>query len=340
MKEPDSAKRILKNVDAMLPTTENREALISLQKLCCEIQIPYMQDNTAFWVTSDKRETEKFLRKLHVPQPKPWHECSFPVIAKPVSGSGSENVSLVNSEAQLNKLLKGKQTRSEEFIIQEFIEGVALSLEALGLDGKPLTLQVTQLEFDSQFGCKRVFAPAEVAGNINLQLKEITRKIVGGLKLTGLTDVQAIVDKDSIAKVNEINARIPSQTPTVVFHSTGINMVELLLKLYLESKLPSVEFKRTNAVIYQHVLIFKKTLKVVGEHVLAEAKNLALKTKFMGADEAITNIGEYDNSDNCVATLIVKDTSLEKARHRMNQIIFNIMKDLQLSNFIDLSPVI
>lgn len=299
-----------------------------------------MQDNDAFWITSDKRLSQQFFTEINIPQPNLWPNCNFPVIVKPACGSGSENVSRINSPAQLNRRFKEKQVSEKNFVIQEFIEGTALSLEALGLKGNPVTLQLTQLEFDSQYGCKRVFTPVETSETVNSRLTEITRSIVRGLKLTGLTDVQAIVDKANIPRINEINARLPSQTPTTVFHSSGVNMVELLLKLYLENELPRARFKDFKAVIYQHVKISGKTLTVAGEHILVDAENLALKTKFMGADEAITNIGEHDKFDGCVATLIVKGSSLEKARHRMNQVIFNLIENFQLSNFIDLSPTV
>jgi pyrrolysine biosynthesis protein PylC len=140
-------------------------------------------------------------------------------------------------------------------------------------------MQVTCLEFDEGYGCKRVIAPWPYEYKAIKETLALGEKVVEGLHLTGLTDVQVVVREDGRVEIIEANARLPSQTPTVVYHSTGVNMVELLADLFLRERLPSYEPKHEKVVIYQHVLIKDGKLKIVAERELSNAKRFLQKVE-------------------------------------------------------------
>lgn len=336
-KDVNSAKRILKKVDAVLPANENRKVLAHLEKLCKELDIPFMQDNTAFWITSDKLMSGKFLQNLNIPTPKTWPDCGFPAIVKPSAKSGSEGVFRANTIWQLEKARKKIQRVDEKIVIQEFIDGSALSLEVIANKDKARPLQVTGLEFDETYSCKRVYAPAEISTDIERKFNEMGRAIAKGLILNGLTDVQAI-SKEGVPKVNEINARLPSQTPTVVYHSSGVNMVSLLTELFLKNELPYVQIQPNYAVIYQHIRVFDGELKIQGEHVMAKAKGLQIIKDYYGAHEAITNITADRGYAGGVATLIVKAKSLDDTKKKMARVTQKIMDEYDLDKYTNSSP--
>lgn len=336
-KDVNYAKRILKKVDAVLPANENKKALAHSEKLCMELGIPFMQDNAAFWTTSDKLRSGEFLLDLNIPMPKPWPDCGFPVIVKPSNKSGSESVFRANTIWQLQKARERIRGADEKIIIQEFIDGSALSLEVIAKKGEAKPLQITALEFDDTYGCKKVYAPVQISADLQRKFNEIGEKIAKGLRLNGLTDVQAIC-REGLPKVNEINARLPSQTPTVVYHSSGINMITLLAKLFLENELPDIQIQAKHAVIYQHIKIFDRELRVQGEHVMEEAEGLRIVRDFCGANEAITNLTADKEARELVATLIVKAKSLGGAKKKMEKVIQRIMDEYGLDKFTDLVP--
>jgi len=336
-KDADYAKRILKKVDAVLPANENKKVLTRSEKLCMELGIPFMQDNAAFWTTSDKIRSGKFLLDLNIPTPKPWPDCGFPVIVKPSNRSGSEDIFRANTIWQLQKTLKRIRGADEKIIIQEFIDGSALSLEVIAKKGEAKPLQITGLEFDDTYSCKRVLAPVEISADLQRRFNEIGEEIAKGLRLNGLTDVQAI-SREGVPKVNEINARLPSQTPTVVCHSSGVNMITLLAKLFLENELPDFQVQPNHAVIYQHIKVFDGELRVQGEHVMEEAEGLQIVKDFCGANEAITNMTADKEARELVATLIVKAKSLGGAKKKMGKVIQKIMDEYGLDKYSDLAP--
>ena len=331
------AKHVLRACDAVLPANENIRALRVLQKLCNELCIPFMQDNKAFSITSDKLKSIELLGKSGIPTPETWPESGFPVIVKPAKKSGSESVYRADDKNQLRKMVEIVRKVDDNPVVQEFIEGQALSLEVISRNGVGQPLQITGLEFDEGYGCKRVYAPVKLSSEIEKRMKAIGMEIALALGLNGLTDVQAML-KRLTPNVNEINARLPSQTPSVVYHSTKVNIAKLLTELFLYNKLVSVEIHSEHAVLYQHVKVLGKELRVQGEHVMVDASGLRVETDFLGADEAITNLKMGDEGTNRVATLIVKSHYVSTALKRMGEAVRNIMSEYGLDRFTDPSP--
>ncbi|MFX1466077.1 MAG: 3-methylornithine--L-lysine ligase PylC [Promethearchaeota archaeon] len=337
MEQEDFFTKICKTVDAVLPTTENLKTLVFLEKTCKRLGVPFLQDNDAFWITSNKNRSKNFLTSQNVDVPKPWPNVTFPVIVKPARLSGSTSIRKVSTSSQLPYVINDVEKVDQEIIVEEFIQGSAISLEVLAINGNPIPFQITDLEFDELYGCKRVTAPTSVKNRIKTKFVEISLKIAKGLNLNGLTDIQSIVTDSNFVKTNEVNARLPSQTPTVVFHSTGINIVQEIVEMFLENRLPLKKVDIEKGVVFQHVVIRDHSLKVQGEHILKDAKNLTQELNFFGADEAITNFFS-NNIKNRIATLIVRENSLEKAKMKMDIVIEEIMSELKLTKYVDQRP--
>jgi len=208
----------------------------------------------------------------------------------------------------------------------------------LGTKGSGQPLQITGLEFDETYGCKRVYAPVKIPSSVEERMKWVGNEISSKLGLNGLTDVQALLKRWGPV-VNEINARLPSQTPTVVYHSTKVNMAELLVRLFLEERQLPIRFDQPQeAVVYEHVKVFGRELRVQGEHIMANATGLRLKKDFLGANETITNLELGAQAPNRVATLIVKAQNLVSASKKMKGAIRTIMNEFHLTHYTDPSP--
>ena len=334
LRDDNIVRAIIKSSDAVLPALEDLEALLKLERVCKELGIPYMQDTTAFTVTSNKRVFAKFCYENQIPHPKLFPQATFPVIVKPVIGSGGKEVHFVESPEKMRQVQEHMRKKGVDFIVQEYATGYFLSLELLGLEGLPMPMQVTCLEFDEGYGCKRVLAPWPYGNEVIKKTIAIGEKVVKGLRLTGLTDIQVVVREGGHVEIIEANARLPSQTPTVVYHSTDVNMVELLLDLFLKGRLPSYRPRDERVVIYQHILIKDGRLKVVAERELSRAMGLRIERGFYGLDEAITNLSNNEG----VATLIVKDANYKRAKERMKEALKSIATDFRASTIEDASP--
>ena len=199
-----------------------------------------------------------------------------------------------------------------------------------------MSIQSTEIVVDSQYDCKRVLAPVGFSPTTNKKFKEIAVTIADALSLKGIMDVEAISDEGTL-KVLEIDARLPSQTPTVVNKSIGINMLELLYDVFVKgyiTTIPDVQHER--GVVYEHIKVSPGILEVSGEHIIANARPLKFYEHFFGADEALTDFMPGNLS--WVATLIITGDNREEAWNKRCLVIENIRDYFRLSVYSDPAP--
>ena len=196
------------------------------------------------------------------------------------------------------------------------------------MPGRYTTPQVTDLAIDAQYDCKRVTAPSSLTDALISKFETLSLALAKVLNLKGIMDVEVILDKNDL-KVIEIDARLPSQTPTAVYWSTGLNMVHLLGDLFLNRKTHiKPNSNHEYGVIYEHVSVSSNHLEIAGEHIMSGTDALQVYPDFFGADEAITNF--QTGRDDWVATLIVVEENIEAAWEKRNRVIADIRKILNL----------
>ena len=316
----------LQEADIIIPALENLTALKSLQRKSMETGIPLAFDSHAYTMTSSKLQSNQLFSRLDIATPAAYPQCKFPVIAKPDASSGSRGIHIFEDIGGLNNFIL--QTKNmNPWVIQEFVPGPSYSLEVIGRPGNYQAFTVTDLFMDAQFDCKRVTVPTALSSAFVGQFEKISLSIAERLGLTGIMDVEVIEHEGSL-KVLEIDARLPSQTPTAVFWSTGLNMVALLGNLCLKGTInekPDVEPPR--CVIYEHLSVSQEKIEVAGEHIMSRAGPLTCYQNFFGADEAITNY--HPGRKIWVATMIYagndtnavqqkRETTLENIRRKHN----------------------
>ena len=325
--------KTLGDVELIIPALENQSALSALDQWTREKGIAFAFDPEAYLVSSSKATSNRLFGRIGVPIPLPWPECGYPVVAKPSVGSGSKEVMIYHDAGSVQPHIIESP---EEWVLQGYVQGASYSLEAIGRPGRYTPLQVTDLAMDSGFDCKRVIAPTDLPETLVSEFERISVSIAEELKLKGLMDIEVILHNNTL-KVLEIDARLPSQTPTVVYWSTGLNMLELLAALFL----PGTEKSPPNSAppkgaVYEHVRVSSNSLEVAGEHIMSGADALCLRHDFFGADEAITNYAP--GRAEWVATLIFADATRETALEKRHRMISDLQNRFNLTAYRDLSP--
>lgn len=334
--------RVAREVDIVIPALENEDALSSLGRWADVEGIPYAFDSEAYSISSSKLRSNQLFLQLGIPTPRSWPKCGFPVVAKPSKGSGSEGVQILHDMDEVRCRIPGTAP-SDDWVIQEFLPGPSYSLEVFGFCGQYEALQVTDLAMDRSYDCKRVLAPTELTPGLAAEFEEMSLAIAEALELRGVMDVEMIVN-DGRPKVLEVDARLPSQTPTAVYWSTGLNIVEMLGELFMQGSLdcvltqrsePQSSMKPPRGVIYEHILVSRNRLEVTGEHIMTRAGPLKIWRDFFGADEAISS---YERGrDEWVATLIISGTDRHDAWDRRCQAIEEIRRRFGLDAYFDQS---
>ena len=323
----------LKGVDLLIPALENDDALACMERWSQKSEIPFAFDPPAYSISSSKVKSDHLFARMDVPTPLPWPECGFPVLAKPSRGSGSQKVSVFHNSEDLHA---HQNASGEEWVLQEFVPGPSYSIEVVGRPGYYLPLQVTDLQMDANYDCKRVLAPTDLTSSLISEFEKISRLIAERMTLKGLMDVEVILH-DSTLKVLEVDARLPSQTPTAVFWSTGINIIEMLADLFLtKGNLNRGNLNAPMGVVYEHIKVTAKGLEVAGEHLMSGTDALHIQENFFGADEAITNY--TPRRQEWVATLIISEKTREVAWEKRNRVISDIRQHFNLDVYQDLNP--
>lgn len=328
---------ICKDMDLIIPALENYEALVSLKDLAKSKRLPLAFDDAAYAITSSKQESNSLFKDLGLPAPRPWPDCGFPVILKPSGSSGSQGVIKITDNEQLTACRHGK-TSPDDWIIQEFLEGPSYSLEVVGIDGHYRSLQCTIIEVDGSFDCKRVIAPSDLTEAIEQRFDEMALSVAKAINLRGIMDLEVILHKNEL-KILEIDARLPSQTPTAVLKSTGINMLELLYDIFNRRNKPDIlPAEEQKPVIYEHIKVNYDTLEICGEHIISEARQLRYKRNFFGADEALTDFDPDYSS--WVATLILTGRTKKDALRKHHLVLETICRTFGLRECSDEHPIL
>jgi pyrrolysine biosynthesis protein PylC len=325
--------KILGDVDLIIPALENQSVLSTLDQWTREKGIAFAFDPEAYLISSSKAKSNRLFGHIGVPIPLPWPECGYPVVAKPSVGSGSREVMIYHDAGSIQPHIIESP---EEWVLQEYVQGASYSLEAIGRPGRYTPLQVTDLAMDSGFDCKRVIAPTDLPETLVSEFERISVSIAEELKLKGLMDIEVILHNNTL-KVLEIDARLPSQTPTVVYWSTGLNMLELLAALFLPGTEKSPpDSAPPKGAVYEHIRVSSNSLEVAGEHIMSGADALCFRHDFFGADEAITNYAP--GRAEWVATLIFADATRETALEKRHRMISDLQNRFNLTAYRDLSP--
>ncbi|SDI40614.1 3-methylornithine--L-lysine ligase PylC [Desulfosporosinus hippei] len=323
----------LKDIDLIIPALENQEVLDSLVQSAHYTHVPLLFDSKAYGISSSKISSNEMFARTGVPEPIPWPECGFPIIVKPSGESGSKGVHKVKSAVEFKSLFNNGLT---DWVIEEYLEGPSYSLEVIGYSGVYKVLQITELHMDEDYDCKRVIGSAILSDELRNEFEQIGINLARTLKLNGIMDIETILHKGKL-KVLEIDARIPSQTPITVFHSTGVNMLKVIGEAFV-SKVPWTEFKikEQSGVIFEHIHVWNDGLEICGEHIMADSGPLHLYPDFFGADEAISNY--IPGKTEWVATLIIKGKNLQAAWRQREVVIQSIKNEWGIHHYYDRDP--
>ncbi|ADP77559.1 protein of unknown function DUF201 [Methanothermus fervidus DSM 2088] len=233
---------IKEDVDAVVPLIGVDEPLIGVAKMKEKLEkdygIPVVASNLhATSIAVDKFKTKIFFKKMNIRTPKykiikePPSEVTKPVVLKNKKGQAGTGVVVTNSKDEITEYLK----KYGVVLMEEFINGIEISVEVLRWEGKSLALVVvdkgrTTLEaVHPLYKIKK--APAQIKGLDNEKVLLFSRMIVNSLNAEGNTDIDMIFD-EKLRKVYaiELNTR-PSGTRYISAAATGIHPLHQLVDM-------------------------------------------------------------------------------------------------------------
>ncbi len=218
-----------KTTDLVLTLKE--EGIITDEKIICA-------PREAFMKAYDKQATMRVCMEKGIPCPISKLEdesmddyllkVQFPLACKPRKGSGAAGFKIVENKTQLYALINSKSIIPEDYVFQEYIPhtashyGVYLMFDQNGECSYSVVVEsCRQFPVDGGPGCF-------IRTVNNEQIKRDSERLLKELGWKGFGHVGLIMDpRDGIAKVMEINGRIPAGIK--ICNCVGIPSVKLLL---------------------------------------------------------------------------------------------------------------
>ncbi|HKK96409.1 MAG TPA: 3-methylornithine--L-lysine ligase PylC [Anaerovoracaceae bacterium] len=307
----------LSEADIIIPTMENMEVIKAIGKISLEYNLNVAFDFEAYMITQSKLKSDELFHKNHIPSPKYYPNCQPPYILKPICESGSHGIIKINTKEELDKI-----DNLSDYIIQEYLEGPSYSIEIIGNREKYKTFEITKIHMDDVFDCKRVTAPCNISKETENKFKKIAIKIAKLVELNGIMDVEAILHRGEL-KILEIDARMPSQTPSVVLMTTGVNLLKELIELKLNGRFTEDEFDKKLYGTYENYSLIDGVLLNQGEHIMGDAKYLKHAKDLFGYKDVIWDYKE----SNCFSGIFINSAlTKEKIEEDKNNLIDELKK--------------
>jgi carbamoyl-phosphate synthase large subunit len=146
--------------------------------------------------------------------PRSWE---YPVVVKPRRGSGSRDISVVDSAQALAALCAG-----DGFLIQEYLPGEEYSIDVLADAGGHVVASVPRVR-------ERVDSGVSVAGRTvhDAELELFGTRVATVTGLTYIANVQSRRDRAGRPALLEVNPRVPGTLPLTV--ASGVDMPRMAL---------------------------------------------------------------------------------------------------------------
>lgn len=230
--------------DLIIPTSEWMSILLfrHASKLEKFVKIHQVPDEETLEITGNKRNLNHWLRNNGYPATlitetvESW-PGGFPLLLKPVSGSGGKGIRLINDSAELQSVINVGNHNGEEFILQEFIDGFDIDISFFAVNGKILFHTI-------QRGL--ISAPLEYAKGIEFiydqELYKVASDMVRKLYYTGIAhlDFRYSSQKEEYILI-DFNSRY--WTTLQGSRAMGVNFPLLVVKYAITGKVDEVTYK-------------------------------------------------------------------------------------------------
>lgn len=240
----------------------------------------------------------------------------FPCIVKPTQGSGSRGVYIIKSKQELNKLKKKiKSFKSNEFIVEEFIEGIEFGSQVLVINGKIKKIFThNDIFLDNKIPVPIGHSfPSKIDKNKIGELKVNIEKIVKKLKIDNAAlNLDFIIGNNKKIYLIEIGLRCGATClPQLIRYHSGINWERLIVKMAMNLRIKKEElFQKYNRPVAGEILLSKRSFKLKNYFFPKKNKNI-IKIELDKKPEFKVN--KFQNGTDRFGYIITKGKKIDEA---------------------------
>lgn len=280
--------------------------------------IPYGSSFAAVKRARNKYLTRQFLKDKNVATPdfgvakgvEELKEMSlrigFPVIVKPLNGAGACSVIQINREDEMEEKITDMianrskmpvndyrvDTTEEYWIVEEYLDGVEVSVECCTFDGETTVIAIHDKYCDvcEPYFIEKTFVtppPRFTREQIN-EIEKMAKEVLSAIEYDyGVAHVEMKVTRKG-PRLLEINARVGGGlNMESVLYSTGINILEVLLDIRRGIKPDICIDDRKNVAFTMIPVVEGKVKKISGFDDALEVDHVSLAQPFLEVGEMV-----------------------------------------------------
>jgi len=173
-------------------------------------------------------------------------EIGYPVVLKPMRGFGGSGIRKAKDSGELERAVKEVSLLNEEFLVQEYVSGMAASASLISFSHEAATLtvneQLTGMRAVGQrepFGYCGNVVPLSAAKTVIDECRRIAERTISHFGLIGSNGVDFVISRDGTPHVIEVNPRFQG-TLECVERVLRVNVVDAHVKACTQGILPTV----------------------------------------------------------------------------------------------------
>lgn len=326
------------NVDMIITVCADQVLLVCAQ-ISEMLGLPsYISYETAKKV-SDKEFMKKIFSENDIPSSKyvvmenldmnRISTMKYPLIVKPVDSYSSKGVKKVFHVSEVQEAFNAALdiSRSKKVIIEEYVQGTELSIDAYIEDDVAHILCISQLDkipANNKFVINRLTYPADISEKIEKEIRNIVKKIADAFGLVNTPMlVQLIYNEDNIS-VLEFCARTGGGDKfRLIKNVADFDVVKAVIDLTLGEK-PHVTKKESSPTYIIDEFLYCK--KGTFDHLegFQELKNQGILSEFYQLKQKGTMLDEIKSSGDRVAYFTIQAETREELRRLYDKTINHI----------------
>lgn len=192
------------------------------------------------------------------------NEMGYPVILKPLTGSGGYGIDIAHDEDEARRFYGNRKS----LLVQEYVKGIDASSSVLGNGDECMVVSVNeQLIGKKELGSTRPFGycgnivPLGGSPRVRALIEEASRALGEALGIVGTNGIDWVVRSDDVPVLMEVNPRFQG-TLECIEMLTGANVVKMHIEA-CKGRLP-LKSPRMNGFATK-MIVYAKARRVVGD---------------------------------------------------------------------------
>ncbi len=254
------------------------------------------------------------------------NEMTLPVIVKPISGTGSQGISIIHTKTQSGKAVERLEQCNSGFpvIVESFLEGREFSVEGISEDGEHRIVAITEKFVHAQtFVELGHVVPARLTDEEHERISNYVTKVLAALEInSGLSHTEVILTRNDVQIIETHTRAGGDRIPLLVKHATDVDLYALYARQAVGEKVfdsfdAKVQPKQASAVMF---VAADMDAKAVLDRIdnTEEVKSLEHVQEFKLMKEYGQNMGRLTDSFSRTAMVVVTGADVDQALSRAN----------------------